>query len=55
MVDDRLNLGRLSKMDLDGISGINVLVNGIFNITKEGCLFNGSILRLGKLIKMLNA
>ena len=28
MRDDRLNLGRLSKMDLDEISGINVLVNG---------------------------
>ena len=28
MGDDRLNLGRLSKMDLDEIGGINVLVNG---------------------------
>ena len=28
MVDDRLNLGRLSKMYLDEISRIDVLVNG---------------------------
>ena len=61
MGDDRLNLGRLSKMYLDEISGIVVLVNGnkiMWYLTsrRDACwLFNGCIIRVGQLMKVINA